>query len=410
MPELREYQQQVVNTIPNKWALWFRQRVGKTPTSIRLASARTQSCLVIVPKHIKQQWGNEIALWNNSDTKFFVITKETFRRDYKIIGKYDGIIIDEIHRHGSNYKNLFFKALMSYITHYNVQFIWLLSGTPYTASPWAPYSYKLILGFPVKWFDWKNKYFYDMKMGRRTIPRPKNGIESLLQQELKDIGTVIDLKDVAEVIDDYEIIEDFVLNTEQKKAIKNITDFLPIVLYTKTHQLEQGVCKGDGYTDDLVIPCDKDDRVKELAEDEDKVIIVCRYLAQIEKYKKILVDLDKPILAISGQEKEVASIVAARAESHDKCVLLIQSDTCDGYSLESFNTMVFASQSYSFVNLDQMKFRIKATDKKTPCTYIYLITEGDSLDRAIHECVARKEDFSAELYGRTKTNTSSQRS
>lgn len=400
--KLREYQQNVVDNIPNKWALWFRQRVGKTPTAIRLASTRVKSCLVIVPKHIKQQWENEIALWNNSDTKFFVITKETFRRDYKIIDKYEAIIIDEIHRHGSNYKNLFFKALMSYIKHHNVQSIWLLSGTPYTASPWAPYSYKLILGFPVKWFDWKNKYFYEIKMGRRNIPVAKKGIEMLLQQELKDIGTIIDLKDVAEVVDDYEIIESFTLNNQQKKAIKEITEFLPIVKYGKTHQLEQGVKKSDGYTDDLVIPCDKDNRVKELAEDEDKIIIVCRYLAQIEKYKKILADIGKPILAISGQEKEVASIVAQKAESHDKCVLLVQSDTCDGYSLKSFNTMVFASQSYSFVNLDQMKFRIKATDKTIPCTYIYLITKGDSLDRAVHECVARKEDFSEELYGKKK--------
>jgi hypothetical protein len=400
---LRPYQEEVVASVPDKWALWFRQRVGKTPTAIRLASARATKTLVIVPKHIREQWEAEIALWKQGDTVFTVITKETFRRDAHILPAHDAVIIDEIHRHGANYKNLFHKALMGYITAHNVPRIWILSGTPYTASPWSVYSYGLILGKKWSWWEWSKEFFNQIKMGRRKIPVAKPGIEPRLQAILRSMGTVIDLKDVAEVPEDYEEVQAISLNSDQRKHIAAIEDFLPIVKYTKEHQLEQGVLKSDGYSPTLSFPCDKDKRLLELAEDEDKLVIVCRYLAQIEKYKKLLAPLGKPILAISGQEKETAGVVAKRANGMDKCLLLIQSDTCDGYNLETFDTMVFASQSYSYVNFDQIKFRMKATGKDRSCTYIYLITEGESIDRAVHNCVSKKEDFSVELYAKKRT-------
>lgn len=398
MAQLLPHQIEAVEKTPNKWGLWFKMRVGKTPTAIRLASTRVRSCIVIVPKSIKQQWENEVVKWNDSNCEFFIITKETFRRDALKIKRYDAIIIDEAHRQASNYKNLFFKSLQKYINIHNPSHRWLLTGTPYTANAWGPYSYKIILGQEPNWFLWNNKYFIQIKMGKYKVPVFRRGMEEELRRELLSIGTVIDLKDIADVAEDNIEIETFDLNAEQKSNIKNITDFLPIVKYTKYHQLESGVLKSDGYVDSINILCEKDKRLLELVEDEDKIIIVCRYLDQIEKYKKLLNDCGKKIFVISGQTKESASVVAEYAEKEDKAIVLVQGDTCDGYSLESFNTMVFASQSYSFVNYDQMKSRMKSRNKLTACNYIHLITSGESVDRAVYNCVKHKEDFSAELF------------
>ena len=397
---LKPHQQKTVQEAKDKWGLWFKMRVGKTPTAIKLADERCKTCLVIVPKSLKEQWENEIKLWSDGRCQFTVITKETFRRDFGKIDRFEAIIWDEVHLAGCNYKTQLFKAALKYITHYDIKYVWILTGTPWTSSPWAVYSYHLLLGIRLSWPAFSNRFFYQLRMGSRTIPKPRTDRDDELQYMLCQIGTVIDLKDVSEVAEDYDIEEYFDLNKEQEKAIGNITDIMPIVKFGKQHQLESGSLKSDGYSETILIDCDKDKRIKEICEDNDKTVIVVRYLAIIDKYRKMLAGLGKEIFVISGQEQEAAAMVAQKAEQSDKAIVIIQSDTVAGYSLKSFSTMVFASLSYSFVNYDQVRSRIKAMEKNIGNTYIHLLTRGNSIDKAIYDCVKRKENFSIELYAK----------
>jgi hypothetical protein len=43
-------------------------------------------------------------------------------------------------------------------------------------------------------------------------------------------------------------------------------------------------------------------------------------------------------------------------------------------------------------------------DKPSRTTFLYLLTEGDSIDQAVYDAVKKKEDFKIELYAR-KTNS-----
>jgi hypothetical protein len=312
----------------------------------------------------------------------------------------EAIIVDEVHAYFGNYKNQAYRALYSYIKKWNPKYIWLLTGTPLPASSWAVYSYLHLLGRGVKWYTWNEKFFTKVKMGMRLIPIPKKGMNGELQTILRSIGTVIDLKDVADIPDDEEVIETFTLNKDQRDMIKQYFDPLPIVRFTMQHQLEQGVLKSDGYRNIIAMPCDKDKRLTEIAADTDKLIVVCRYHGQIDKLAKVFREQGRKVFIISGQSKETASEVAERAEMAPSCVVLVQGDTCVGYSLKSFNLMVFASMSFSFVNFDQMKHRIKAMEKTEPCQYIYMLTDGQSVDRGVYEAVQRKQDFSIELFSK----------
>ena len=213
---------------------------------------------------------------------------------------------------------------------------------------------------------------------------------------MRSIGTVIDFKDVAEKVDDCDIVEEFSLNKEQKDAIKGLEDFIPVVLYTKIHQIESGVLKGNEYEDGKIIECAKDRRIIELCNEYDKIVIVVRYLDLIDKYKEII--KDKKVFIIKGGQKESAVEVSARAEKEDKAVLIVQGDTVMGYSLKSFDVTVFASLSHSFINYDQCRYRSKATDKKTPNTYIHLLTTGSSVDKGVYDSVKAKQDFDAGLF------------
>lgn len=396
--KLKPHQQKAVDGCPNKWGLWFKMRVGKTPTAIKLADTRCDNCLVIVPKYLKEQWQTEINRWSDGKCSFNIITKETFRRDYKSLPAYKAIIWDEVHLAGSNYKSQLFKAVEKYIKIHRVEFVWLLTGTPFTGKSWSIYSYGKLLGKDWNWLKWKRYFFYEIRMGRRIVPIPRTDKDEDLQKIIHSIGTVIDLKDVVDIAEDYDVVEYFDLNKGQKQEIDNLTDILPITRYTRINQLESGVLKSDGYSLELNISCEKDDRIIQLCSENDKIVIVVRYLALIDKYKELLRHQDKEIFIISGQEKELAVTVAKKAELADKAIVLIQSDTVVGYDLKSFSTMVFASLSYSFVNYDQCRSRIKSMEKSTGNTYIHLLIRGNSIDRAIYDCVKRKEDFSSELF------------
>ena len=397
--DLKQHQKKAIKESGDKWGLWFEMRVGKTPTAIKLAR-RAETALVISPKSIVEHWKNEIKVWGdgNKGCDISVISRETFKRDWKSLPMIEALIIDEVHAHFGNYKNQAYKVLEKYIKRWNPRFIWLLTGTPLPASSWAIFSYGRLLGKNWAWYDWDRRFFYRVKMGRRIIPMPIAGKEQELQEILKRIGTVVSLKDVVDVMDDENIIENFDLIPIQKKLIKEHFDPMPIVRYTRQHQLESGVLKSDGYRETISFACDKDKRLLELVKDNKKIVIVCRYLDQIDKYADALAGLGRNIYRISGQEKRTATEIAPEAENDPSAIVICQSDTSLGYSLKSFDTMVFASLSYSFVNYDQMKSRMKSMDKKTPCTYIHLLTEGDSIDKAVYKCVLKKCDFQAELF------------
>ena len=412
MNELYHHQRKTVEETPSKWGLWFRMRVGKTPPAIRLACKYTKSAIIICPKSIKFNWEKEIAIWNNTDCEFTVVPISQFRIKYKQLPKAEAIIFDEVHACGGNYRSQGFKAVKAYIKYHSVDYIWLLTGTPYTASPWSVYSYSELLGRNWNWYAFKKTFFDEFKIGalprpgqrdlRKVITIPKKGMEAKLQELLCKLGTVIDLKDVAEVVDDEDIIEYFELNAEQKRLMKEYVDPNAMTQYTKYHQIESGLVLGDGYVEDLEFECPKDKRLLEICESNDKTMVVCRFRNQIAKYEKLLEKTGIKIFKIMGGKKLTASEVAEIAEKEERAIILVQCDTVAGYSLKSFSLIVFASMSYSFVNFDQVKFRTKDMTKTTPNQYIYLLTQGDSIDNAIYNNVINKQNFSLELYAKSK--------
>lgn len=412
--ELYEHQKKIIDTIPNKAGLWARPRTGKTPTSIRLACSRGKSCIVLTPKHIKEQWEAEIEKWNNTGCKFQVVTKERFRidsiKEVKKRGrgktlifsdkfeKADTIIIDEVHRQASNPKTKFFKTVKDYIDRHNIQNVFLLSGTPWNKNPLSLFSYLSLLGYNVNFHKWQQDCFVKVSYGPKSFYKPDERKFPRLVQILSKIGVTVKLEDVIGEQEDCEQIEYFDLNHEQKGYIKNITDTTPGARYVKRHQLEQGVLKSDGYSEGLSFECEKDKRILELMEEEDKLIIVCRYLDQIQKYEQLAQKENRRFYTIRGGQKDSATEIAARANAREKCIVFIQADCSDGYSLKDFDTMVFASMSYSFISFDQMKNRTKSMFKKNICQYYYLLSRGNTIDNAIYKSVEKGQDFSEKLY------------
>ena len=396
--QLRNHQTKIFNENPTNTLLALEMRVGKSPLAIRLAAKNCISCLVIVPKPLLEQWREYIKLWDDKGIMWQVIGKEQFRINYKNIQSYDGIIIDEVHRQGGNYKSKFYKAVESYKKRYGITKIWLLTGTPYSNNAWSVFSLGRLLGRTWEWFDWRNRFFYMVRMGVRQIPIQKTGIEKEMAQIIKSLGYVLKLSDIGEVPDDEYINEYFDINQAQKDLIKQTFDPLPIVRFVKQHQIENGCLKGDGYLEDRKIDCQKTERILELAEENNKIAIVCRYNLQIEVYQQTLKAKGYNVLVINGATKNRNDLIK-EIDLLGKCVILIQAGCSDGYSLKSIGVMVFASMSFSFVDYAQMCARLKDMDKKTGNTYIHLLTrDKGSVDQGVFDSVKKKEDFNIEIF------------
>lgn len=397
--ELFKHQKEFLKANPNKTSLVWSCGTGKTRAALLWAAYGNGLPLVICPKALKTNWCREA---NNVGMMIRVMTKEEFRRDAKKLIGYYSVIVDEVHNGflTPNFKSQMSKALKWYLKAHNVPRVLLLSATVYTSSPWNIYNLAHYTGHEWNWYTFKQAFFFDVRMGMRTIPMVKPGSEIKLALLTKKIASVVDIANCMDVPLQYHAEpEYFSLTKEQQKAIKDNYDPTPIVRYTMQHEIENGVLLPNEYREAQSFSYDKLERLRELCEENPKVAIVCRYNAQIDALKAYLVDF-KP-LVIRGDIKD-RDAITLHAEATPKCVVLIQADCCEGYQLPSFGLCIFVSQSYSYTKWEQICGRFLRMDKPSRTTFLYLLTEGDSIDQAVYDAVKKKEDFKIELYAKNR--------
>lgn len=401
MMKLWNHQQKIIDLNPRKHLLAHEVGTGKTITTITLAKQNNQKALVICPKSIKQQWLEQVP------NDWLVLHKEGFKNMWnaKGISHYNCLIIDECHFFASP-KSQLTKSLLAYIARYNPEYIYLLSGTPYTSSSWAIYTYGLILGKPWRWIDWDRKFFDHIKMGRLNVPVQKkkiNGVptEQVIASVVKSLGSTVRMEDtLGDLIMPEQIFETeyFELTKEQREAIASLTDLVPITKWTHTHEVCGGTLKGDGYTPDKFFKSEKLDRVLELAKSYPKFVVVCRYNLEIYRLEDALKTSFKGIkvIVINGETKDVYRATQEAGRS-DKCIVLVQAAVSAGYELPSFPLMVFYSLDFSLVNYLQVLGRIARRNNLKRNVYISLVIKG-TIDEDVYKCIQRKEDFNIAIY------------
>lgn len=375
---------------------------GKTRTAIEWAvklESRFGMHLVVCPKALQANWERECKKWGGRII-FRVLTKEQFRKFAKELPVYDSIIVDEVHNGflTPHFKSQMSKALRDYIKKHEVQRVLLLSATVYTSSPWNIYNLATLLGYDLNWQKFNYTFFDQIRMGLRVVPVAKPGIEGKLADITKKIASVVNIYDVLDVpLQNHMEPEYFALTSEQKKAIKENYDPVPIVRYTMQHEIENGILIGNEFREPQTYENDKIERIKTLCEENKKVAVVCRYNLQIDALQSALTNSDRVPLVIRGDVKD-RDAITRQAEEAEEAIVLIQADCAEGYQLPSFGLCVFASQSYSYTKWEQICGRFLRMDKPSRTTFMYLLTEGKSVDQGVYDAVKRREDFKIELF------------
>jgi superfamily II DNA or RNA helicase len=415
---LYNHQKELIQKNPSKWLLAHETGTGKTVTAIGLVENKPtgllHTCLIVCPKALTIQWAEKIKEFSTKDIEYNILSKENFKKNLKNLPKYDCVIFDEGHyfsgKKSSKKKNKkknvvkrymfnLRESALYYINKYEVRYIYLLTATPYLSTPWNVYALAEILGCKWNYIKYRDEFFFPIKMGKsknaRIIWEIRSHIEGKIAQLVNNIGNTVKIEDCVDMPKSVFELELFELTKSQERGIKLLDDIMPIVRYTKIHQICGGVLKSDGYSEEKTYESAKLDRVLQLVEQSKKIIVVCRYNAEIEMIAQMIVG--RQVLVINGSVDDKDTIVKKANESDD-CVLLINAACCEGYQLPTFNLMVFYSYDYSLKNYIQMMGRIKRIDHPQRCVYLSLIVK-DTIDHDIYEnVVIKKQDFHAEIY------------
>ena len=401
MNNLYLHQTTLIELNPSKHLLAWSCGSGKTRTSIELALKNCERVLVVCPKALKENWRREIEKWSerfDGSTVFKVVSKEEFRRDWEDLEGADGIIIDEAHFF-SGITSQMHKNMVKYLTRNMVQYRWLLTATPYMSSAWNIYGLAAVLGTKWNYMSFKNKFFFDIRMGSRVIPKQREGIEEEISKLVAGLGSTVKLEDCFDVPEQNFETEYFALTAEQKKEIKaiDLSADPHIVRWTRIHQVLGGYLKGDEYNPGRKIDCDKLERVRELAEENPQMMVVSRYVGEIHAIKEVLEADGRYVGVISGDIKDKQAVLDD-LKSRGNYVLIVSAGCSEGWELPECPLMVFYSYDFSLKSYIQIMGRIQRAGHIKKNTYLSLIVSG-TIDEDVFKCVTiNKSDFHLAIY------------
>lgn len=397
MLELYRHQKDLIDDAPDRHALVWSCGLGKSLALMELSRIKEKDTLLICPKGLQPKWREDIEEYGLMP-KTQIITKETFRRDWAILPFYPTVAVDEGHAF-LGAKSGLRKSLKAYFKKWNVPNRYFASATIYRSTPMDVYYLAELLGKPINYPAFFKRFFYEIRMGRRMIPKIKPDIEDEVAEIVKHLGSVIKTEDCMDVPPQIFKIENFELTKAQIQAMKDIPDITPIVRYTKHHQVASGSLKGDEYNEAKFFSSLKRDRLMELAEEHKRMIVVFRYNHDVDYFKDKLKKYD--VRVINGAvEPEERNSILKELKDKKEYILLVNSMVYEGWELATCPLMVFYSMDYSLVAYIQMIGRIQRGNNLKKNVYLFLITKNTPDELVYESVVINKMSFHTAIYNK----------
>ena len=267
--------------------------------------------------------------------------------------------------------------------------------------------------FGKSFYIFRNHYFDMVGFGQHT-PVLKESMRDELRNKIHSIAFVakksecLDLPETTEIIRKVEL-EPSAMNTykhlvrdsfaELQNSEVMVTNVLTKIL--RLSQLTGGFLGDDEGKKIHQISKAKlnalEDIIDEVTASGKKLVVMARFIPEIEAIKKLLVGKGLHFSIITGEIKNRASEIAKFQNDTDVLVFVGQIATAGlGITLTAASTMVFYSLDYSMSNFEQAKARIHRTGQKENCTYIYLIA-SNTVDKKIMRALKNKVNLAKSL-------------
>lgn len=267
--------------------------------------------------------------------------------------------------------------------------------------------------FGKSFYTFRNHYFDMVGYGNHT-PVLKESMKDELKNKIHSIAFVakksecLDLPETIDIVR-YVELEPYAMNTykhlvrdsfaELQNSEVTVTNVLTKIL--RLSQLTGGFLGDDDGENVHQISQAKlnafEDIIDEVTASGKKLVVMARFIPEIEAIKKLLVDKGLRFSIITGEIKNRADEIAKFQNDTDVLVFIGQIATAGlGITLTAASTMVFYSLDYSMSNFEQAKARIHRTGQKENCTYIYLIA-SNTVDERIMKALKNKVNLAKSL-------------
>lgn len=408
--ELFNHQKEIIRDNKNQVGIFLGTGCSKTLTALMLAEG---NILVVCPKTQAedQNWQRENKKWS-INKNITVISKETFRRDWDKLPHFDTLIIDEAHTALGATPNVMwrnrkpvpktsqiFEALMAYVRKHRPTRIYPCTAT-IAKSPMTVWACARLLGRDWNFYEFRDTFYFKLPMPGREVYSVKNDTASKerLAKAVRTLGYTGKLSDFFDV-PDQTFKNVFVEMTPLQQKVKDSLQLQypePIVLLQKELQIENGIVIGNEFTTTEMYSNEKVDRILEYADEFPRMIIFSRYLGQIGLLEHELKKAGKKVFVMTGDTKDRGEIIK-ELKTKDEYIFIVSAQISAGWELPDCEVMIFASRTYSIVDLEQSWGRIHRANKLKKNLYINLITKG-GVDEAVHDCLENKKDFSERLF------------
>jgi superfamily II DNA or RNA helicase len=410
--KLYSHQQKIIDDDPKKCGLFLGTGSGKTLTALSLAQGNT---LVITTKTVRDDktWERNLEKLGKKLHYLEVISKEDLRRDWDKLPLFNTVIFDEIHvccgiSPAFRWKNKkpipktsqVFDACLDYLTKKPPARLYLLTATP-VRNPLAVFALLVLLGKKTMndFESFRRTFYILINMNHKEIYMAKKdeASQDKLGKLVQSCGYTGRLSDFADVPEQTHRVVNVPLSKEQVDKLKELpVDFPdPLVLTGKKHQVEQGVLKGNEFEDSQTFPTGKLEAIEDLYEEFGKVLVFCKYTEQIEQIKYHF--RDYPVFSITGKTED-RGLIITMAERSPKCILIVQSSISAGWEFPSCRCTIYASMSYSYVDLNQSQGRTLRINNLQKNLYVYLLS--GEIDKAVYKALENKGDFQEATYAK----------
>lgn len=443
---LKDYHKEVILEDKKWFCNWRGTGATKTLTTLLVSEGNT---LVITPKTLTEQqtWIKEKEKFDLHWLNVKQVSKELFKYSEKCktlpTTGIDTLIIDESHHffgiytskkkvkneHGKqewvmDYSNSFIN-LYKYIKKVNPKRLYLLTATPTgNKDPIKLYSATKLLGeewdfdkFVEKYYDKVPNYRKVKSNGVWVAKSRGNKIIRKVSKELDDriasvyrrygyTGSIFDFNTVPEQV---HLPVYFNLNSEQKKQITKTKEAIqdPNLWKGVQRSIESGrtfefSISQNGKTEELSfkngsIHIDKDDYILERAEEFDKIVIFARYRKQCDYITSYLQKAGYTVYQLDGRTKDRTHFQEdGIVNKLDKCICVIQASVVEGYDLNTFRTIIYASMSESLLHYTQSKGRPLRTSNLQSNLFLYLVTK-DGEDERCYNAIMDFKDFDEKM-------------
>ncbi len=386
--------------------------------------------LVVCPKTMLRTWQEEVALWQNangllifgsasrktqlagSPAHFHIINYEALK--YVEHNRYDGVIIDEVHRCGNHTNQTMYALGLAQRARKKLG----LSGTPIANSLESIFYPMLILdggkALGASRTAFMEKYFNSVTVGAGfTKHDPKEDAAGKIAAAMATSTYFVKKEEVLDLPPKTHTPIYLDMTPEQEKYYHQLKNEAITYIQDSTVTVEQAsarmmklmqVCQGFALTDDGTgrhFTDAKTDALMELLTDSlahRKVIVWAYFTYEIQRLANTLKERKIPFVRIDGTVTSQRDRDAAKhAWDHDSNlrVYIRQLSMSEGVTLHAKDSevpcfdSVYLALSYRFVDWKQSQDRIHRIGQNYACNYTYLLTDT-GIDRKVYASVLDK--------------------